>query len=225
MTTSSILNTTPTPASASSAAASLSASSASAASIQNTFLTLLVTQLKNQDPTNPMDNSQITNQLAQISSVGGIQQLNTTMQSLATSFATGQSLQAASMIGQTVLTGGNSLALSSGPVSAGVQLTGSASDVSVQVMDPTGAVVSTIDLGAQSSGVVPFQWNGTTNSGALAAAGNYTFSVKAVSGTQSVGATPLAAGAVNSITLNNGSVVANVSGLGNVPRSQIVSIY
>jgi flagellar basal-body rod modification protein FlgD len=221
MTTTAVQNSS---AATASAANSLSAASASAASIQSSFLTLLVTQLQNQDPTNPMDNSQITDQLAQISTVNGIQQLNTTMQSLATSFTSGQSLQAASMIGQQVLTSGNTMALSGGSATAGVQLAGNASDVQVQITGPGGNILRTIDLGAQNSGNVPFQWNGLTDGGAQAAAGTYTFAVSAVSGNQTIGATPLTAGTVSSITLNGGSVGVNVNGLGNVPLSKILSI-
>ena len=221
MTTSAVQNSS---AASAAAAASISGSSASAASIQNSFLTLLVTQLQNQDPLNPMDNSQLTSQLAQISTVNGIQQMNTTMQGLATSFTSGQSLQAASMIGHQVLTSGNNLAMNGSPVAAGVQLGGSASGVTVQILSATGAVVRTLQLGPQQSGIVPFQWDGLTDSGAQAAAGSYTFAVKAASGSQAVAATPLTAGNVSSVTLNGGNLGVNVDGVGNVPLSQIISI-
>jgi flagellar basal-body rod modification protein FlgD len=221
MTTTAVQNSS---AATANAASSLGSASASAASIQNSFLTLLVTQLQNQDPLNPMDNSQLTSQLAQISTVNGIQQMNTTMQNLATSFSTGQSLQSASMIGHQVLTSGNSLIVNGAPVTAGVQLGGAASGVTVQILSATGAVVRTMELGAQQSGIVPFQWDGLTDSGAQAAAGSYTFAVKATSGGQAVNATPLTAGNVSSVTLNGGSVGLNVDGVGNVPLSQIISI-
>ncbi len=81
----------------------------SGADIQDRFLKLLVTQMKNQDPLNPMDNAQVTSQLAQINTVNGIQQLNATMQGLATSFMSAQSMQSTSLIGHTVLTDGSKL--------------------------------------------------------------------------------------------------------------------
>jgi flagellar basal-body rod modification protein FlgD len=221
MTTTAIQNSS---AATAGAANLLGTASASAATIPNSFLTLLVTQLQNQDPLNPMDNSQLTSQLAQISTVNGIQQMNTTMQGLATSFSTGQQLQATSMIGHQVLTSGNSVTMNGGPVTAGVQLDGAASGVTVQILSATGAVVRTMELGSQQSGIVPFQWNGLTDSGAQAAAGGYTFAVKATSGSQTVNAKPLTAGNVSSVTLNGGSVGLNVDGVGNVPLSQIISI-
>ena len=112
----------------SSTAASVTGSAAPAAAtsgadIQDRFLKLLVTQMKNQDPLNPMDNAEITSQLAQISTVNGIQQLNTTMQSLSSSFLSAQSLQSAALIGHTVLTGGNNLNIADGMPAYGGKLT------------------------------------------------------------------------------------------------------
>ncbi|MFM8767622.1 MAG: flagellar hook assembly protein FlgD, partial [Rubrivivax sp.] len=71
------------------------------------FLKLLVTQLKNQDPMNPMDNAQLTTQMAQINTVSGIQQLNETIKGMATQFGAMQVLQGAAMVGRDVLTEGN----------------------------------------------------------------------------------------------------------------------
>src|SRR5664279_3696201 len=82
---------------ANSSSKSSATSASTAEDIQSRFLTLLVTQLKNQDPLNPMDNSQVTTQLAQISTVSGIDNLNTTMSSLATSLGASQYLQAGSL--------------------------------------------------------------------------------------------------------------------------------
>ncbi|HZS80518.1 MAG TPA: flagellar hook capping FlgD N-terminal domain-containing protein, partial [Herbaspirillum sp.] len=79
--------------------------------IQNRFLKLLTVQMKNQNPTNPLDNSQLTVQLAQLSTVSGISQLNTTLASLMSNIQSAQSLQSASMIGRSVLAPGSSVAL------------------------------------------------------------------------------------------------------------------
>ena len=77
--------------------------------VQDRFLKLLVTQMKNQDPLNPLDNAQVTTQLAQISTVNGIEKLNATIEAMASSFTSGQSLQAATMIGKDVLVPGSTL--------------------------------------------------------------------------------------------------------------------
>jgi flagellar basal-body rod modification protein FlgD len=213
-----------TSAATSSAAGNVAGASASASTIQNSFLTLLVTQLKNQDPLNPMDNAQLTSQLAQISTVNGIQQLNSTMQGLGNSFSSGQSLQAAALIGHRVLTSGNTLALSSGAATGGVQLDGNASSVIVQISDPAGNPIRSIDLGAKAAGIAQFQWDGMTDAGSQAAAGTYSFKVKAVSGSQSVGATSLTAGNVSSVTLGSGGIGVNVDGIGALQLQQIMSI-
>src|SRR6266571_7724769 len=72
----------------------------------NKFMTLLVTQLKNQDPLNPLDNAQITSQLAQLSTVTGVNNLNTTLESLKSSYQSSETLQATNMIGKGVLVPG-----------------------------------------------------------------------------------------------------------------------
>src|SRR5450830_976051 len=109
-----------TNAAAAGATAATSVTGSSAA--QDRFLTLLVTQLKNQDPLSPMDNAQITSQMAQISTVSGIDQLNATLQSMAASFSAGQSLQATAMIGHSVFVPGSTLQLQNGAAPFGVDL-------------------------------------------------------------------------------------------------------
>src|SRR5476649_78933 len=201
------------------AAASLAALAAPAAAgksatndMQNTFLTLLVTQLKNQDPLNPMDNSQITSQMAQISTVGGIDKLNTTLQSMAASFSADQSLQATSMIGHSVLAAGSALQLQNGTAQGGVSLPQAADSVVVSIVNGSGQVVHKVDLGAQAAGVLGFQWDGVTDSGTTAAPGSYSFSIQAAQGGTTIDATALALGVVIGVTQGAGGVTLNVNG-------------
>src|SRR5450759_4503359 len=86
----------------------------SSADSEQRFLKLLVTQLNNQDPLNPLDNAQLTSQLAQMSTVSGVEKLNTTLQSLVDQSGSSQVLQAAFLIGRTVLVPGNQVTLSAG---------------------------------------------------------------------------------------------------------------
>ena len=131
------------------------AAAAPGTDIQDRFLKLLVTQMKNQDPLNPMDNAQVTSQLAQISTVNGIQQLNTTMQSLSSSFLSSQSMQSTSLIGHTVLTDGNSLNIADGvPAYAAIELAQAADSVKVNIVSPAGNIVRQLDLGPQPAGLV-----------------------------------------------------------------------
>ena len=188
----------------STSAAATAAATSQLAATQNRFLTLLVTQLQNQDPLNPMDNSQVTSQMAQLSTVSGINQLNATVQALSASMTTSQSLQATSMIGHAALVPGNQIALASGQVEWGSGIDPAGRQVTVTITDAKGNVVRTLQLGSQSAaGVVNFQWDGKDNTGAAVADGTYTFSAKAVLGTASSSPTTLSYGMVNSVALTS----------------------
>jgi flagellar basal-body rod modification protein FlgD len=191
---------------------------------QNTFLKLLVTQMQNQDPLNPMDNAQVTSQMAQLSTVSGINKLNDTMNALMTSYGTSQSLQAASMIGHQVLVPGSDINLSNGQAVAGVSLDNPADQVTITIKDGAGNVVDTESLGAQQAGVLNFAWDGTTAGGSTAPDGAYTFDVSAIQGGSSVNAQSLSYGQVGSITLGSTGTLVNVMGLGSVDMSQVKQI-
>ena len=201
-----------------------SASTSQVDQAQDTFLKLLVTQMQNQDPLNPMDNAQVTSQMAQLSTVSGINKLNDTMNTLAASYNTSQSLQAASMIGHEVLVPGSDINLSNGKALAGVYLDQPADQVTVTVKDGSGNVVNTQDLGAQQTGTLNFAWDGTSDSGVAAPDGAYTFEVKASLGGSSVSAQSLSMGQVGSITLGSTGTQVNVLGLGAVDMSQVKQI-
>jgi flagellar basal-body rod modification protein FlgD len=207
------------------ALAPAAASGASAANdAQDRFLTLLVTQLKNQDPLNPMDNAQITSQMAQISTVNGIEKLNATLQSMAASFSAGQSIQATSMIGHSVLAAGSTLQLANGAAPFGVDLAQAADSVVVTIRDGSGQVVHKVDLGAQAAGVLGFQWDGVTDSGANAAPGSYSFAVAAVQGGKPVGATALALGLVSGVTQGTNGTALKVNGMGSVALGDVKQV-
>ncbi|MFC4704555.1 MULTISPECIES: flagellar hook assembly protein FlgD [Paraburkholderia] len=187
-------------AAASGASSTSGTGSTSGTDLQNTFLQLLVTQLQNQDPTNPMDSSQMTSQLAQINTVTGIQQLNTSLSSLSTQLSAGQNAQAALLIGSTVLAPGNSMTVTSGAApQLGVTLPSAASDVKLTITNSAGQVVNTLDLGAQSAGTVPITWNGTDAAGNAVADGNYTVSASAIVNGQAATATALVASKVQGV--------------------------
>ena len=206
-------------------AASQSTVPASTASVssegQDRFLKLLVTQLKNQDPLNPMDNAQITSQMAQISTVSGIDKLNATMQSMAASFNSAQSLQATSMIGHNVLAPGNVILLQGGLAVGGVELATAADAVTVSIRDASGQLLHKVNLGAQDAGLLSFQWDGATDSGANAAAGKYSFVVEATSGGKTIDATALAVGQVASVTTGKNGVMLNVNEMGAIALSDV----
>lgn len=192
---------------------------------QNRFLKLLVTQMKNQDPLNPMDNAQITSQMAQLSTVTGIDKLNATLKALSDSMTSNQSLQAASMIGHGVLVEGNGVDLAGGAGLGGFELSRPVDGARVSIYNQAGALVRNIDLGAQPAGIVKWQWDGKDSSGADMAAGSYRFSVNATQGSSNVAATTLQFGMVNSVTQGTQGVSLGVGQLEGIMMAQIKQIF
>jgi flagellar basal-body rod modification protein FlgD len=209
-----------------SASSSSSSSATSGSDLQQTFLQLLVTQLQNQDPTSPMDSSQMTSQLAQINTVSGIANLNTSLTSLSTQLSAGQNAQSALLIGSTVLAAGSTATVASGASpQLGVQLTSAASDVTLTIKDSAGKVVNTLDLGAQSAGTVPVTWNGTDSTGATVADGDYTISASATVNGQATSATALVASKVNAvIQQSDGTAGLSLANGKTVPLSSVAGI-
>jgi flagellar basal-body rod modification protein FlgD len=181
---------------------------------QDRFLTLLVTQMKSQDPLNPLDNAQVTSQLAQISTVTGIDKLNETLKTLSSMFSASQSLQAAALIGRGILAEGSGLTLQDGVAVGGYELSGQADKVTISIKDAAGRVIHSEDIGSRPAGSGFFQWDGIQSDGTAAPAGQYSFSVEAVRAGSVVGAKALAYGAVDSVNLGGAGVTLNVRGLG-----------
>lgn len=196
----------------------------STANTQDRFLKLLVTQMRNQDPLNPMDNAQVTSQMAQLSTVSGIDKLNSTLQALSSSMAASQSLQAASMIGHGVLIPGSTLELANGNAIGGVELPQAVDNVQVTIQDQSGKTVRTLQLGAMAAGVQGWQWNGMDDSGVALPSGSYNFSVSATQGGVSVAAGELSFGIVNGVTQGSSGASLNVGHNGLVAVSQVKQI-
>ena len=194
--------------------------------LEDRFLTLLVTQIQNQDPLNPMENAELTSQLAQMSTVQGIEQLNTQLTSLVDGLAQTQAVQASSLIGNTVLVPGSGLTLSDGEAYGGVNLASAADQVTVSILDSTGKVVQTQTLGANEAGNVLFSWDGATTSGGTAADGSYTFKVEATKSGVSVTAEALQIGTVSALTrTTGGSFQLDLGSLGMYDFSDVQQIF
>lgn len=192
---------------------------------EDRFLKMLVAQMKNQDPLNPLDNAQVTSQMAQLSTVTGINQLNDAVKLLSDSFMAGQSIQAASLVGHGVMIPGDTLDLTGGVAFGGVDIPQAVDSLVVKVKDASGAVIYTADLGAQdAAGSIPFQWDGTTDGGAVAPDGSYTFEVSAQQGDQNIKVATLAVGQVASVSLGVQGATLNVVGLGQVALSEVKQI-
>ncbi|MCE5359563.1 FlgD immunoglobulin-like domain containing protein [Candidatus Igneacidithiobacillus taiwanensis] len=209
-----------------SASSSGSASSgASGLASVSTFYNLLVTQLMNQDPLNPLSNQDLSSELAQFSVANGVNAIQSSLSSLMDQINQNQGLQAATLIGKTVSTAGNTLQLSGGSAAGAYNLSGDASNVNVLVQNSAGQTLAILPQGSQGSGMHSFTWNGLDNAGATLPAGTYRFSVQAANGSQGVTATPYSLGVVNSVTLGSSGPTLQLSGqAGSVPFSSVQNI-
>jgi flagellar basal-body rod modification protein FlgD len=188
------------------------------------FLTLLVTQLRNQDPLNPLDNAQVTTQLAQISTVSGINKLNETVASLSASFAAGQYLQAMGLVDREVIVAGDKLSLEDGNARYGMAIAKDADAVTVTIKDAAGVVVRTIDAGAQKSGIRTFEWDGTDANGKALDDGPYTMSVTATSKGAEVAVDALTIATVTGVAPTPQGTVLMLGNHGTVALSEVLQI-
>lgn len=187
---------------------------------QDRFLTLLVTQLQNQDPLNPMDNAQVTSQIAQLSTVQGIQQLNNTLLALSGQMDMSQSLQAASLIGKGILYPGDKIALGDNPddptarvaTPFGVDLMSAATSAKVIIRDGSGKAIYTQDLGAQPAGIYPLSWDGVDDAGEPVPSGSYSVHIEASNDKgQPVSAETLTYGHINSVAYTTEGLRLNLA--------------
>ena len=190
------------------------------------FMTLLVTQLKNQDPLNPLDNAQVTSQLAQLQTVTGVNKLNETLETLKSSYQSSEAMQATSLIGHGVLVEGNTLTLTGGKSVFGVDLATAADNVQVVVTDPrTGKDVATIELGSAEAGAMPLAWDGSSDAvdAATLADGKYSFRVVATRGGQPLtDVKALTIDTVASVSTNSkDGVKLNLAGAGAISLTDI----
>jgi len=208
--TTSDVNVTSTPA----------ASAASDASVtSDRFLKLLVAQMQNQDPLNPMDNAEVTSQMAQINTVTGIDQLNTTVQGLSSQFMQMQAMQGASLVGRDVIVAGNTLSIdeTNSVGQGGFQLDNPADAVKVEILSPSGAVVQTLNLGAEGAGMHSFDWP----SGSATAASGLTFRVTATTGGVSTPVTALMRDRVDAVSTSGTTFNLELENSGTVPYTAI----
>jgi flagellar basal-body rod modification protein FlgD len=202
-----------------------SSTTSAADQLGDRFMTMLVTQMQNQDPLNPMDNAEITSQLAQINTVKGIDSLNSTLQKLLSSYSDALSMQSSSLVGKNVLAAGNSLPLVDQGAIGGLKLDGDADKVSILISDANGVKVAQQDLGAQKAGVIDFAWDGKDANGTRVANGNYQFSVQATQGGNKVGATALEVGTVSALVRGQNGFQLEIPGTGLVDFNAVQQIY
>ena len=181
------------------------------------FLKLLVAQMQNQDPLNPMDNAQITSQMAQINTVNGINQLNTTVEGLSAQFLQLQTLQGAALVGRDVTLQGDRLAVAQGVGVGGFELSSPADRVKVEILAPSGHVVGTLDLGAQGAGGHGFSWPAQD----LPDGAPFRFRVVANSGPIAVPVTPLMRDRVEAVSTVGKQLMLETRDSGSVAYSEV----
>jgi len=141
---------------------------------QAEFMRLLVAQLNNQDPTKPMDNFEFLSQIAQFSTVSGIQDMQTSLSGLGESMVSTRAIQASSLVGRDVISASNQAAFTPGEEIEGVvAMPVSASAVQIQVSDSSGQLVKVLDIGNVGAGIHKFSWDGLLDDGASISSGSY----------------------------------------------------
>ncbi|MDX1561838.1 MAG: flagellar hook assembly protein FlgD [Gammaproteobacteria bacterium] len=192
---------------------------------QEEFLTLMITQLKNQDPTKPLESGEFLGQLAQFGTVSGLADLQGSFDSLASSLVSNQALQAAGLVGRSVLARS-----SQGFYVPGQNMTGAidlpigSGNVRLQIRDAANQLIRDIDLGAQSSGRVEFSWNGQTDLGIAAPGGRYRIEAQYFDGAQMQNAQTLINSTVESVSLNPFGLGIELLGLGEIAFNQVQEI-
>lgn len=188
---------------------------------QADFLRLMTEQLKNQDPLKPLDNNQFLGQLAQFSTVQGIDDMQSAMGSMASVMESDQTLRAASLVGREALVAADKVDLAAGAGAHGEIVAHSAGTIQIEIVDSAGAIVRKTSVEAGAAGNVPWHWDGRNDNGEPIVAGQY--SIRATSGTgKDTETLDLRLSAkVDSVSIEPTGLVLNLSGLGSHPLSSI----
>jgi len=192
---------------------------------QADFLLLMTTQLQNQDPLNPMDNAEMVAQLAQMSTVQGIESLNTTVNSLSSSLANDQILKGATLVGHEVLVPAAEWALDDNASARGVIAASGPGQLTVEVTDGSGRVVRTLNASTERAGELPFQWDGRTDDGQQLAAGKFSISARFTpAGGSPADVQTYVQAPVDSVTIGNDGLYLNLKNLGTTPLDQVLRV-
>lgn len=189
---------------------------------QEDFLKLMITQLRNQDPMKPMENGEFLGQIAQFSTVSGIQELQGSFAALSASLQSGQALQAVSLVGRSALVASDRFRLGpDGEVTGAVQLPAGAANVVVEIADAAGNVVRRLELGERAAGTHTLAWDGTGEDGARLPAGTYLIAAHGRIGGRTESLATQVAARIDSVTLDAGGLTLNLAHFGPTPFAAI----
>jgi flagellar basal-body rod modification protein FlgD len=201
-------------------------SGSTAADTEDRFLKLLVAQMRNQDPLNPLDNAQVTTQLAQINTVRGIETLNTSVAKLVDRGNASSPLDAVGMLGRKVMVAGDRVDRAEGDAATrlGFELAGAGRRALAEVVDSTGKVVFSKTIDSPPAGVTAFEWNGADTQGARVPAGSYQLRVSATDGTKAISATALTPAQVIGVSQAADGIRLDLAGRAGVAASAVKAI-
>ncbi len=192
---------------------------------QSDFLKLMTAQMQNQDPFNPVDNTQMVAQMAQFSSLAGISEMSSTMKSIAEKLNATSASDAMGYVGKTVLTAGDTAyGRTSGGLAGGIELAAAASNVNVTITDANGGVLKTMSLGSADKGTVNYDWDGKTTTGEDAGTGPFKVIVNAQNNGTTVASQNLVWAPVQSVSTTTGAAILTLPGLGEVPVTAVRQI-
>lgn len=193
---------------------------------QSDFIALLTAQMKNQDPFEPVDNSQMVAQMAQFSSLAGISEMSSTLKAISDKLGAVTNGNALSYVGRTVLTAGSvAYPREAGGFAGAIELDADATDVNVTISNANGEVLKSVNLGKQAKGTVNFDWDGSTQSGEPAGDGPFKLTVNARDSGTSIVSRPLVWAPVASVSMPaGGEPVLSVIGVGNIKSSDVRQI-
>ncbi len=193
---------------------------------KNAFLELMVAQLNNQDPLNPQENGEFIAQLAQFSSVEGIENLNNTVEAMSSSLQSSQALQASALVGRTVhILSDRTYLAPQGEISGTIKLDRSTTSLTLNISNSAGVLVDQVDMGSQRAGDIRFAWNGKDANGVPYPEGDYLFTaISNIGGTAEEIDIALSSN-VDSDSINpDRSVMLNIQGRGAVPLLDVEEI-
>ena len=192
---------------------------------QSDFLKLMTARMQNQDPFNPVDNTQMVAQMAQFSSLAGISEMSSTMKSIAEKLNATSASDAMGYVGKTVLTAGDTAyGRTSGGLAGGIELAAAASNVNVTITDANGGVLKTMSLGSADKGTVNYDWDGKTATGEDAGTGPFKVIVNAQNNGTTVASQNLVWAPVQSVSTTTGAAILTLPGLGEVPVTAVRQI-
>jgi flagellar basal-body rod modification protein FlgD len=191
------------------------------------FMNLLITELTHQDPTKPMENTELATQISQFATVSGIDELNTSFDDFSSNMLAQQTIQASNLVDREVMVESYlGILPTGGSLDGAVYMPQSGTGVKLKISDSSGALVRELSLGQQEEGMVEFSWDGVTDSGDYAEPGQYTIEASADIDDTETALSTLVYATVDSVSVGSSSgVLVNLDGLGLVSINDVLEIH